>query len=682
MLPFALTIFSGAFLLFQVQPLIGKFILPWFGGTPAVWTTCMLFFQVVLLGGYAYAYGLTKWLNPRKQVVVHIALLLGSLTTLPILPAESWKPGPEAQPTAHILLLLLATIGLPYFMLSTTGPLMQKWFSNIHAGRSPYRLYSLSNVGSMAALISFPFVFEPGLNRAQLANFWSLGLLVFVGSCAWCTWQLWQWSSTQPAQEDPLRAAAEAEPNPSLGRILLWLLLPAVASALLLATTNKLTLDVAVIPFLWVLPLCLYLLTFVVCFAEKDGYTRRTFLPLLIIGVFAICNAMKNIDELNMVWQVIAYCGGLFACCMVCHGELYHLRPGNRHLTGFYLMISLGGALGGFFVAVIAPRIFVSLVEMHWTLAATMLLAWIVCRPRPGAVGHQKWHTAAWYAALVLILAASQWLYQLGRHTEPGLIEAGRNFYGTLAVHEQETNPGPTRLLYHGRINHGIQVMDGEHQRAPTSYFGEHSGLGQTFEMLPRKEKRRVGVVGLGIGVIGAHANTGDVFRFYEINPEVTRMAREHFTYLKDCKAQVDVIIGDGRLSLEREEPQEYDLIILDAFSSDAVPVHLLTREAFEIYRGHLRSGGKIAVNVTNRYLDLRPVIRNAAAHLGYAATVVDTGGASRWTFVSRWVILSEDEAFVLALDAQNQNNAIRPSKRKVPLWTDDYSSLFGVLLN
>ncbi|MCX7008217.1 MAG: ferrichrome ABC transporter permease, partial [Kiritimatiellaeota bacterium] len=380
MFAYALTIFVGAFLLFQIQPLIGKYILPWFGGGPGIWTTCMLFFQVLLLGGYAYAHFLSRLFKPRTQAIVHFVLLGVAVALLPIIPADAWKPHSGDAPVLHILALLAACLGLPYFLLSATSPLMQQWFSRTHPGASPYRLYALSNVGSLLALLSYPFYFETHFTRQTQAALWGWGFATFVVCCGLCVWLQWRKTdSAVRAIEAQELASPETAQRPALRSRVLWLLLPACASVLLLATTNKICQDVAVMPFLWIVPLGLYLLSFVICFDSPRWYVRPPFLVALLASGYGICWAMAQGIELALWKQVGIYSGALFVCCMVCHGELYRLKPAPRHLTSFYLMIAVGGALGGLFVAVAAPLLFSDFYELHlglvlcWALFAFVL---------------------------------------------------------------------------------------------------------------------------------------------------------------------------------------------------------------------------------------------------------------------------------------------------------------------
>ncbi len=751
MLPYALTIFLGAFLLFQVQPLIGKYILPWFGGGPGVWTTCLLFFQVLLLGGYAYAHGLTRLARSRAQVLVHLGLLALAVIWLPITPADSWKPQGEGNPTLEILLLLGACLGVPYFLLASTGPLMQQWFSRVRPGISPYRLYALSNLGSLLALVSYPFVFEPRLTRRMQAEAWEWSFVAYAVFCGWCAMRLWRagQKADAPSRDD----ADEAVPPPGWTQKLLWLLLPACASVLLLATTNKICQDVAVIPFLWVLPLAIYLLSFIISFDSPRWYGRFPFTLALIAALGAMVWALFEGTDARLRTQILIYAAGLFICCMVCHGELYRLKPAPRQLTSFYLMIAAGGALGGVFVALIAPLLFADFYELHWGmwLCAALLTVicirdregtpmaqwrWLVCvlmlavfvgldfglaaavRRQsvlsPGALTWLRMGTWACLALLVLswiargkfksfrawrglacvwlalgVAALAVALRLQARDAEDTAIAKWRNFYGILKVCEfhKEDPDAHYLLLQHGRITHGIQFTDPRFSHMPTTYYGSGSGIALGMGALP-ETARRIGVIGLGTGSMAVFGRPGDYLRIYEINPDVLAVARSHFTYLSNSPAQVDVVLGDARLSLEREPPQEFDLLALDAFNSDAIPVHLLTREAFAVYARHLRTNGVIAVHTSNQYLDLEPVVVNVARHLGFHVAVInfeededDTDEeANWWEYASTWILLTRDQEY-LRLPAISQ--AASPAKTNthpIPLWTDDFASLFQIL--
>lgn len=747
MLPFAVAIFTGAFLLFQVQPLIGKFILPWFGGGPGVWTACLLFFQLLLLGGYAYAHFATKYLKPRAQVVLHLALLALSLALLPITPAESWKPHGGGDPVWHIVLLLLGTIGLPYFVLSATGPLMQRWFSETNPGVSPYRLYALSNIGSLLALLSYPFFFEVKFTRQEQAAFWSGGLVVFVLCCGFCAWQVWR----RAAAPAPGAAAAPEEPEartPWPERVL-WVALPAIASLLLLATTNKLSQEVAVIPFLWVLPLSLYLLSFIVCFDHARWYVRELWVGLLVVGIACVCELLDAGNSAPMSFQLAVYNLTLFAACMVCHGELYRMRPPVRQLTGYYLLISAGGALGGFLVAVVAPAVLRDYRELQvglWlviyavgalclrqqsrglalsvgvgamlaTLAVPLLrscfdegesvtreilafyntyglwivsglILFVVCAidfRRHRVLAEWQPRMAGFIMVLAFVLAVT-FIVQARNRYEVPILSASRNFYGTLKVYDYSAED-PEReyhLLLHGATTHGLQFVSEERAMWPTTYYGEKSGVGLAIAQLP-EGPRRLGLVGLGTGTLATYGREGDRLRIYEINPAVEHLAREQFTYLKRSPAQIDVVMGDARLSMEREletgGPQQFDLLALDAFSSDAIPVHLLTKEAFEIYLRHIKPDGVIAVHVSNRYLNLTPVVEKLAAHFGLGlATVPEDVTDQWWIYRTTWILVTRNQALLAHPSISHVAEEPGAEGTMKSLWTDDYASLYEIL--
>jgi hypothetical protein len=691
---YALTIFTGAFLLFQVQPLIGKYILPWFGGGPGVWTTCLLFFQVLLLGGYAYAHWISERLKPRAQAVAHLALLAAALALLPITPNDSWKPSGQGNPTLQILALLGASLGLPYFVLSATGPLMQHWFSRTHPGRSPYRLYALSNAGSLLALVSYPFLFEPHLTRRAQSCWWGWGLAAYALCCALCAATLWRAQTekadpTAPGAADPTPCdaaptAPQAAANPSALRCtfyvlrsapLLWLLLPACASVLLLATTNKLCQDVAVIPFLWVLPLGLYLLSFIICFDSPRWYLRPLLVPALAAVLAGVCWALFRGPDLSIYKQVAIYSGGLFIACMVCHGELYRLRPDPRRLTGFYLMVAAGGALGGVLVAVVAPLVFKDYYELHCGLVLCGLLIAGVC------ARERRYVTTGLLTLGVAALAVVLW-HQV-RNTRAGAVFKTRNFYGVMTVYEYNHDDPKSRyyLLLHGRITHGMQFADPERSRWPTSYYGPDSGIGRAVLALP-PEPRRIGVVGLGTGTLTALGRAGDYFRIYEINPQVCQVATHWFHYLSQSPGQVEVALGDARLSMEKEPPQRFDLLALDAFSSDSIPVHLLTKEAFQVYERHLAPNGIIAVHVSNHYLNLQPVVANLARQFGYQAAVIDyvDDDVEYWLYSSTWMLLCRSEDVLGSAAISELAYRANTNATKIPLWTDDFASLFQIL--
>ncbi|MBL9202807.1 MAG: fused MFS/spermidine synthase [Opitutaceae bacterium] len=761
MLPFALTIFTGAFLLFQVQPLIGKYILPWFGGGPGVWTTCLLFFQTLLLGGYAYAHFSSTWLKPRQQVIVHLALLALSLALLPITPSATWSTHVDGDPNVRILLLLVATIGLPYFVLSSTGPLMQQWFSQTNPGVSPYRLYALSNVGSLLALLSYPLFFEVYFPRQTQGTMWSWGLVGFVLCCGYCAWMLWRRApapaaaveDTAAANDQPAGGAESVAPAPEAATPfvdkLLWVTLPMIASILLTATTNKLCQEVAVIPFLWVLPLSLYLLTFIISFDHARWYHRGVFTVLTVLGTGVICQVLPVGNDAPMKLQIIAYNAALFIACMVCHGELYRLKPPPQRLTSYFLLISLGGALGGFFVAIVAPAIFFDYRELQlglWLLSYVLgvlcfrhrsremalaagvgALALVVVLPllrsgfddTPG-IGEEfvvffkdRWRyivagvvmlaacvvdlgrwgvSAVWtprMACFVMALSVglgALFIHTWNEKTSTTVLSATRNFYGTLKVYDYYPNDEEDnyRLLLHGATTHGLQFTKPEKSLIATSYYAESSGVGLAINHLP-EGPRRLGLVGLGTGSLSTYGRKGDYLRIYEINPDVERLARSHFKYLDYCQADLEIAMGDARLVMEREiagnKPQRFDLLALDAFSSDAIPVHLLTKEAFALYLKQIRKNGVIAVHISNRYLDLQPVVLRLAEHYKLnVLTISDDNTPDWWVYSTTWMLLTEDKDFLQQEKIRDAAEKDEPKKKEWPLWTDDFASLYAIM--
>ncbi|MBI2928101.1 MAG: fused MFS/spermidine synthase [Verrucomicrobia bacterium] len=684
---FAVTIFLSAFLLFQVQPLMAKYILPWFGGSPGVWTACLLFFQVVLLGGYGYAHVTSRHLAPRWQVVLHMVLLLAALAFLPIVPGSHWKPDAATEPTGRILLLLTVCLGLPYFMLSSTGPLLQAWFSRLYPGVVPYRLYALSNVGSLLALVSYPTFFERSFTRQAQAASWGWGFGGFVAFCSVCGWLLWQTKSAAAGSGNPTNTnepgSGPERQAPALAHRLLWFGLPACASVLLLATTNKICQDVAVIPFLWVLPLTLYLLSFIVCFDSPKWY-RRTLLQLLLLPTLGLlCYVLFSGHTLPLLTQIAVYCGSLLVCCLVCHGELYRLRPEPRLLTSFYLLIAAGGASGGVFVAVVAPLTFQSYAELNWGIwLLCALLFFVHLRERTvGTLGDRKFPLAP--ALLVVLIALGVTLVVQVEEEKTGAVFRGRDFYGALRVIElnRETPDRHAFQLKHGRITHGLQFTHPDLAAKPTAYYGETSGVGLVLRNFPRSADRRIGMVGLGIGTLAAYGKAGDTFRIYEINPQIKQLAETRFSYLKDSKATVEVVLGDARLCLEREPPQQFDLLVLDAFSGDAPPVHLLTKEAFAVYLRQLKPDGVIAVHTSNQYVDLFPVLLGISANYRLGMNHVGRGeGEAPWMiYASQWILLSRNERFLRSPAILPQSSLPEKPAGKV-LWTDEYASLFSVL--
>lgn len=668
---YALTILVSAFLLFLVQPIMAKQILSWFGGSAAVWTTCLVFFQFLLLFGYAYSDWTTRKLKPRQQVMLHVLLLFLSLAALPIVPDASWKPAGDEDPGWRILGLLGATIALPYFLLSTTGPLVQAWFARSFPTGTVYRLFALSNFGSLLALISYPFLIEPWVTTRQQSYGWSAGYVLFVVSCAAAALFSTRAGAAAAAAELP-RSEEPAAVPPEVGDYVLWLTLSGMGSFMLLAVTNHITHDVASVPFLWILPLTLYLITFILCFEGRGWYQRRFFLGPLIVVVGAMAWALHAERGIMDIKEAIPlFTVGMFVSCMFFHGELANLKPAPRYLTTYYLMISLGGALGGVLVGLVAPRIFTTYYEFGIGLVFTLLLAAYVTRKMP-----------KWVPALAVAGAAFA-CYHIVLYVEDLSENARvltRNFYGTLKVRDTgpATQPEAMRRLTHGVIMHGEQYLSPARSREATTYYGTTSGIGRLLTLLGDRAVK-VGVVGLGAGTLAAYGKPGDVYRFYEINPQVVRIAETEFSYLPASRAKIETVLGDARLAMEREAPQGYDVLAIDAFSSDSIPVHLITREALAVYLRHVKSDGVIAFHVTNRFLKLAPVVQQLAAEQGLrTALVVDDADDSDLAKTD-WVLVSRSAAPL----QQPKIAEVASSIEAVPgmrTWTDDFNNLFLIL--
>ena len=695
---YGLTIFCSAFLLFQVQPIIGKIILPWFGGTPATWTSCLLFFQVTLLAGYLYAHLLGSLVRGKAQVFVHLGLLLASLIFLPFTPGAAWKPEAGGAPALQVLLLLLVHIGGPFFLLSSTNPLLQRWYSRGLGGASPYRFYALSNTGSLLALVTYPFLVEPSLAVRRQVLAWSGLYLLYAAGSAVCA-VLFLRAPRPEAQPAAAGPRTDKAPRPAAGDVALWLLLAAAASALLMATTNQLCQEVAAVPFLWILPLCLYLLSFIICFDSERWYDRRVWGALLLLSVPLATHVLVRGVRAELVVQIPALALALFACCMTCHGEIVRAKPAPRYLTLYYLVIATGGALGGVFVALAAPRWFGGYWEFPIALVACCLLTflawyrqapWRRVRVRPAVL----W---GGLGGFTLLLALTLTLQAIRVRTN--VLCVRRNFFGVLSVKRvgiggEDGAPREARAMLHGRINHGFQFADPDRARQPTAYFGPGTGIYYAMGHHPRRNAAgapgtgalQVGVVGLGTGTLAALAQPGDRIRFYEINPDVVELAHDYFTYLDDTPARVEIVLGDGRLELEREadagQLQAFDLLAMDAFISDAVPIHLLTAECIEVCRRHLKPDGLLAMNISNRFVDLVPVILGLAARFDLHACFIDSArDGATGVSISRWAILAPDKTFSERPEVRPHLNAWSGTPPDPLLWTDDFASLWDVIV-
>jgi spermidine synthase len=758
---FGATIFLSAFLLFQVQLILAKAILPWFGGTTAVWATCMVFYQFLLLGGYYWAHRLQARTVPL-QGRIHLYLLAASAIAILVkpligfdwlLPGSAGKALAAWHPIPGILTLLFLAIGVPLLTLATTAPLLQKWYSSLHREESPYFLYSLSNAGSLLALLTYPIVFEPVLRLRTQGSFWLLVYAWFLLCCASCAWNAWQ-SRRKMTARDLIAPPSHASGAPvGRSRMMVWFLLSATGSILLLAITNLLTQDLAPIPLLWVLPLAVYLLSFILVFARRNLYWRGLYHPLFVaLAVMGMISLFRG-TSMEILPQVAIFTGLLFAACMVLHGELARLKPEAARLTSFYLVLSAGGAFGGLFVGILAPLVFPAIWEYHlglwlaanlaaytlltdrssWfydpehspapaavlftgllgvplylahaglltlgprrlsyytagVVASSLIALWILFSGGPRMLRRREfyWNHLAVLVPLVLVSAfLAQHLWKESSH----VIYRGRNFYGALSVIAESDLALDYAELRHGRITHGIQLR--AQPDLPTTYYDPDSGVGMAIRGFPRygKEPMRVGVIGLGTGTLAAYAKPGDTYRFYDINPLVIRLAMgegSYFSFLSRCKGEVQVVEGDARLRLESElargERQQFDVLVVDAFNGDSIPVHLLTREAFQGYLQHLRGPGSIiAVHVSNLAVDLDPVVAGLAEHFRLQAVKVTVEERSEVLLASDWILLSPGSGLQSGplRFAGQRLLRFRDPRKSPPLWTDDYSDVWSLL--
>ena len=671
---FVAAIGLGSFLSFVVQPLIARQLLPWFGGAPAVWTTCLVFFQMALVAGYGYA-GVVTRLPARRQALLHVVVAAGAMLFLPIL-ADVGSPATDSQhPTWRALVILVRTVGVPYVILAAGAPLLQDW-ARRRSGREPIRLYAISNAASLSALVAYPVVVEPLLPIARQAWAWSALFLIYVGLAALCARTLMR--SAGATVVSAHASDDTAAHTPMIDRVL-WFGASAIGSALLMAATNQLCQDIAAVPFLWVAPLAIYLASFIVSFAGL--YRRLVWMPAFLVSLVATGYTLSHWMTLSVILQGGALLAMLASGCMICHGELVQLRPTAARLPGFYLTMAIGGAAGGLAVAVIAPHVFTTFVEFPLLVIAVVAVlgaAWgRELERRPQA----PMPRLVWVAPLVIFSVVGS--AAVARAVAPrDAVVARRNFFGVLRVMEDSQHT--VRTLQHGHVVHGLQFLDPERRRIPTTYYGAGSGIARAIDLHRMRTADlpiAVAAVGLGAGTIASWGRRGDTFRFFEINPAVVDLAHRSFTFLQDSAATIDVVVGDGRLALEREREgqpsRDYDILVLDAFSGDAIPTHLLTREAMRTYRAALAPGGIMAFHVSNLFLDLRPVVAGLAADAGFACVEVHgAGDPASQRNASVWMLVAETHALLEGDSAPSAGTTI-PSP---VLWTDDYSSLWKVL--
>ncbi len=689
---YAIAIFLSSSLLFLIEPMAGKRLLPLLGGSASVWMTCLVFFQTVLLAGYLCAHGIATRLRPRTQAIVYGVLLVASLAQV----ARNLNPQLRAStlhPAYSVLWLLTVLIGLPFLVLSATNPLLQAWYARAGHGDSttpntpaaPYRLFALSNLGSLLALVIYPTLVEPHFSLHGQTVVWSAGFLVFALACGVISLSNRNASADEPANEpkiaetqteDELAASPEQPPKPppTSNEKMVWLLTAACGALLLSAVTSHLSQNIAAIPLLWIIPLTIYLLTFVIAFNGGKLYVRWLVVGLLPLALGGVGYLISNPDEAPPIRTTVpAICAALFIACLFCHGELHRRRPSPRYATQYYLFIAAGGALGSMFVGVLAPLIFRGSYELAWSLVYTAALATVLMWK-----DHFFWRLF-WPAATVGLLVVVA--LQVRVYSQNTIVQV-RSFYGTLRVTEESTEEaGMYRTLVHGNIQHGSQYFGSDQFRHdPTTYYTHNTGIGLALDHCCQGKPRRVGAVGLGAGTLAAYGLPGDVFRFYEINPRVEIIARNVFTYLRESQAKIEIAQGDARLSMEAEPPEHYDVIAVDAFSGDAIPVHLITAEAIQLYQRHLRPGGIIAFHISNQYLDLAPVVKAQADHAGLRAVIISTpDNPDEGAYAADWVLVTANEKFLAIRKVSDASAEIFP-RPGLRLWTDDYSSLLPIL--
>jgi SAM-dependent methyltransferase len=666
--------FLAAFLLFLLEPMVARRLLPLFGGSAAVWATCLVFFQCALLAGYIYAHLLITRLRPRWQAVVHIVLLTAALLSL----AASLHPGQDAitqRPLSTLLWLLAATCGLPFLALAATSPLLQAWRSrHVAAAAAPWWLYALSNAGSLLALFLFPALVEPYLTLRAQAGIWAVGFCAFAALMGALALHHRRAATTKSFVTET------REPEAKTSTRLLWILLPASASMLLCAVTNHLGENIAAIPLLWILPLAAYLLSFIVAFASPRAWPRFISVRMLAVTLATFAYLLYNSRySLPLAVSIPTYVAALLFACLFCHAELYRLRPAPDELTGFYLWIALGSAVGAILVGLAAPNLFQANHDLAISVVVLAVAA-LAAYWRSGWLARAGWAAAG--TALVFIAFAQD--AAMSRDA----IAQMRGFYGSLRVTETHLPPEAetTRTLYHGSIQHGTQLFGNGLRTEPASYYGRNSGVGLALDLCcldpsGRRRPRRIGVVGLGTGTVAAYGRPGDAIVFYEIDPLVERLARALFTYLRESPATVRIVPGDARLSIARErDAAPYDVLVLDAFSGDAVPIHLLTAQAIALDLRHLRPGGILAIHISSQYLDLAPQLALQARNANLSAVVIHTDADdARGLFASDWVLMTADSGFLRKPEVANAATPL-PRLPGLRLWTDDYSSLLPLL--
>jgi len=679
---FALAIFLSSSLLFLTEPIAGKRILPLLGGSAAVWTACLVFFQCALLLGYYIAHWLATRASTRSQLRIYLGLLALSLVQLVLALSPSLHAS-NTRPITSVLWLLTVLIVLPFVTLSATSPLLQSWYARASSGGSSraYRLFAVSNVGSLLALIIYPWLIEPRVSLHGQGMVLAVG---FAGLALVCGTIAYALRDIHPAVEPPADDLAPeimvehgaANRQETTSDRVLWIAFAACGSLLLSAVTNHLSQNVATIPLLWIIPLVVYLLSFVVAFSGSgDGVVPRWLgFVLAIAGLGGAGYYLYKGDLFSPILHVIStFTASLFALCLFCHAELYRRRPAPARLTTFYFSVAAGGALGAIFVGIVAPYMLTGTYELAGGLAFAAVLALVIAWPM-GLPLRVFWSAVVTAAVLLIVRDV--------RQDRQNAFYRTRNFYGDLHVSQNyyESYKATARTLYHGVIEHGQQVFSPALRTEPTTYYGRKTGVGLAVDLCCADRPRRIGVIGLGTGTMAAYGRPGDVIRFYDINPAVPPIAQRYFTFLRDSKAKIEVVPGDARISMENEPPQNYDVIAIDAFSGDAIPVHLITSEALALYRRHIRPGGIVAFHVSNRFLRLQPVVKQLADHAGMQSVLISSADDDKIdVFSADWVLVTNSQAFLARpeLDDDKEDIVVPPRLRR---WTDDYNSLLPIL--
>jgi spermidine synthase len=717
---FATALFTSSALLFVVEPLIAKAILPLLGGTPAVWNTCMVFYQLALLAGYVYAHALSRSFTRSKQIAIHAVVVGLSVASLPILVTSTSQPPVDSSPILWLFATLLRTAGAPLFVISSTSPLLQRWFTSA-TKRNPYPLYAAGNAGSILALISYPALLEPLFTLKRQSVLWAVGYIAFMLLTLACgVYTRQRVSGTDNLLESPVAPASD---RPSTWLRTKWIALAAVPSSLMLGVTTFLTTDIAAVPLLWIVPLGLYLFTFVLVFAERQILPHRLMVRLMPLLVVPLITLVTFYSELPLLVHISLHLSAFFVISMVCHGELARLKPATEHLTTFYLCLAVGGVVGGMFNAIVSPLLFNSVIEYP-----IMIILACALRPAIGQGERQRWTWSDVIAPATLggAVLATMFIFQGGESKGLGdlllvfvipgvvlfsfrerslrfalgvasltvasmtymsvhesILHRGRSFFGAHRITLDNTRR--YRVFVNGGIVHGAQSTDPLQQDEPTTYFHRHGPIGQVFAAVAPDTRSRVGVIGLGIGTLAAYSRPQEQWTFFEIDPAVIAVAgdRRYFTFLQDAAAPVKILAGDARLSIARIEDHQFDLLILDAFSSDAIPVHLLTREALALYLRKVSQDGVMAFHISNRYLELRPLLADLASSFDLVCfaqddlNITDADQAAE-KFPSRWVLMAHRASDLGALPQDSRWQRVGPRSRRV-VWTDEFSNLLGV---